>query len=106
MSSERRGAFAAAGKYPPNAIFNLTARFNADKHPDKLNLGEEARCAPDRFVLATLCSFSAPLHPFLLATNDLKQNCVYYFHTGVGAYRDAALRPYVFEVVKEVQRLA
>ncbi len=30
---------------PPNAIFHLTARFNADTHPDKLNLGVSLYCA-------------------------------------------------------------
>ncbi len=35
----RRGVFKDAPLLPPTVIFNLTARYRADTHPQKLNLG-------------------------------------------------------------------
>jgi aspartate/tyrosine/aromatic aminotransferase len=37
--SSRQGVWAATPQQPPTVIFHLTARFKADSHPKKLNLG-------------------------------------------------------------------
>ena len=37
--SSRQGVWAATPQQPPTVIFHLTARFKADAHPKKLNLG-------------------------------------------------------------------
>jgi aspartate/tyrosine/aromatic aminotransferase len=59
-AAARAGVWASTPTLPPTAIFHLTARFKADPHPRKLNLG-------------------------------------------VGAYRDEALRPYVFSAVRKAE---
>ena len=59
-ASPRSGVFASAPVQPPAVIFHLGARFRADAHPRKLNLG-------------------------------------------VGAYRDAALKPVVWTAVRKAE---
>ena len=39
MSSERVGVFSGVARRPPNAVFFLNGKFNADMDPRKLNLG-------------------------------------------------------------------
>ena len=61
-AAARSGVFASAPLQPPTVIFHLTARFAADGHAQRVNLG-------------------------------------------VGAYRDAQLRPVVFSAVKRAEAL-
>ncbi|KAM0553239.1 hypothetical protein ACHAPJ_007527 [Fusarium lateritium] len=40
MSAQQQSAFGAAEYIPPDAIFEVTKRFNADQDPQKVNLGQ------------------------------------------------------------------
>ncbi|KAF5622248.1 aspartate aminotransferase cytoplasmic [Fusarium tjaetaba] len=40
MSAQQHSAFGAAKYIPPDPIFEVTKRFNADQHPQKVNLGQ------------------------------------------------------------------
>lgn len=40
MSAQQQSAFGAAEYIPPDPIFEVTKRFNADQSPQKVNLGQ------------------------------------------------------------------